>query len=428
MRLELQKILQQPTRYAMNFNHLGMSLRHQKRERASDVAKRERSPMPAGFWTIWTTVALDLVGFGIVVPILGRYAERFGASGFEVGLLFATFSLAQMVFAPLLGRLSDRIGRKPVIVLSLVGTAIGSVVTGAAGALWVLFLGRALDGASGASVAVAQGAVIDIAPPEQRARLIGLLGAAFGVGFVVGPALGGLAALGGPHVPFYVAGAIAGVNAIAAYIRLPETKSQHVVIQEKPSSRGSALTPSLRRMAIVLFIGTVSFAGFEATFSLFGQDRFDLTEGSNALLFLFVGVIMVAVQGAFIGPLTDRLGSRLLMRIGLVGISVGFIGMAYTYSWAPLFVVLFLVAVGQGVFGPSSGALVAELAPEEKRGEALGYQQSAGALGRVVGPVVGGVLFDAAGTGAPYLFGAALMLIALAAVWSLTKPTVSSPM
>jgi MFS family permease len=309
-----------------------------------------------------------------------------------------------------------------------VGTAIGSVVTGAAGALWVLFLGRALDGASGASVAVAQGAVIDIAPPEQRARLIGLLGAAFGVGFVVGPALGGLAALGGPHVPFYVAGAIAGVNAIAAYIRLPETKSQHVVIQEKPSSRGSALTPSLRRMAIVLFIGTVSFAGFEATFSLFGQDRFDLTEGSNALLFLFVGVIMVAVQGAFIGPLTDRLGSRLLMRIGLVGISVGFIGMAYTYSWAPLFVVLFLVAVGQGFFGPSAGALVAELAPEDKRGEALGFQQSAGALGRVIGPVLGGVLFDAAGTGAPYLFGAALMMIALAAVWSLTKPTVSSPM
>jgi DHA1 family tetracycline resistance protein-like MFS transporter len=400
-----------------------MSLRHQKRELASDVAKRERSPMPAGFWTIWTTVALDLVGFGIVVPILGRYAERFGASGFEVGLLFATFSLAQMVFAPLLGRLSDRIGRKPVIVLSLVGTAIGSVVTGAAGALWVLFLGRALDGASGASVAVAQGAVIDIAPPEQRARLIGLLGAAFGVGFVLGPALGGLAALGGPHVPFYVAGAIAGINAIAAYIRLPETKPQTSVSQEKSNNRGSSLTPALRRMAIVLFIGTVSFAGFEATFSLFGQKRFSLTEGSNAMLFLFVGLVMVVVQGMLIGPLTEKLGSRSLMRIGLAAISLGFVGMAYTYSWAPLFVVLFLVAVGQGVFGPSSGALVAELAPEEKRGEALGYQQSAGALGRVAGPVLGGVLFDAAGTGAPYLFGAALMLIALAAVWSLTRST-----
>ena len=382
--------------------------------------------MPAGFWPIWTTVALDLVGFGIVVPILGRYAERYGASGFEVGLLFATFSLAQMVCAPFIGRLSDRIGRKPVIILSLVGTAIGSVITGAAGALWVLFLGRAIDGASGASVAVAQGAVIDIAPPDQRARLIGLLGAAFGVGFVVGPALGGLAALGGPHVPFYVAGAIAGLNAIAAYIRLPETKPHKAVDVSKPTTRESALTPSLRRLAIVLFVGTVSFAGFEATFSLFGQRRFSLTEGSNAMLFLFVGVVMVLVQGALIGPLTEKLGSRTLMRIGLVGIAIGFTGMAYTYSWAPLFVVLFLVAVGQGVFGPSTSALVAELAPEEKRGEALGYQQSAGALGRVVGPVVGGVLFDAAGTGAPYVFGAVLMLVALAGVWTLTRPTTAS--
>ena len=176
-----------------------------KTERAYDVAKKERTPMPKGYWTIWTTVALDLVGFGIVAPILGRYAERFGASGLQVGLMFASFSVAQMFFAPILGRISDKVGRKPVIVFSLIGTAVGSFITGAAGALWVLFLGRLIDGASGASIAVAQGAVADIAPPDQRARLMGLLGAAFGVGFVVGPALGGLAALGGPHVPFYVA-------------------------------------------------------------------------------------------------------------------------------------------------------------------------------------------------------------------------------
>ena len=169
-----------------------------------------RPPLPAGYWTLWTTVALDLVGFGIVVPILGRYAERFGASGFEVGLLFTCYSLAQLVCAPLLGRLSDRIGRKPVIVLSLVGTALGSVLTGAAGSLWLLFVGRIVDGASGASLSVAQAAVGDITTPEQRPKLVGMMGAAFGVGFVVGPAIGGLAALGGPHVPFYVAAALAG--------------------------------------------------------------------------------------------------------------------------------------------------------------------------------------------------------------------------
>ncbi|MEY2444555.1 MAG: transporter, family, tetracycline resistance protein, partial [Ilumatobacteraceae bacterium] len=179
--------------------------------------------MPKGYWTIWTTVALDLVGFGIIVPILGRYAERFGASGLTVGFLFASFSLAQLVCAPLLGRLSDRIGRKPVIVISLFGTAIGSFVTGAAGVLWLLFAGRIIDGASGGSLSVAQAAVADLAPEAERPRLIGLLGAAFGVGFVLGPAIGGLAALGGPHVPFYVAGVLATVNAIAAIIRLPET-------------------------------------------------------------------------------------------------------------------------------------------------------------------------------------------------------------
>jgi len=159
----------------------------------------EREPLPRGFWVIWSTVALDMVGFGIVAPILGRYADRFGASGLQVGLLFASFSLAQMICAPMLGRLSDRVGRKPVIIVSLIGTAVGSFVTGIAGALWVLFVGRIIDGASGASIAVAQSAVVDLGKPEQRARMLGLLGMAFGVGFVVGPALGGLAALGPPR-------------------------------------------------------------------------------------------------------------------------------------------------------------------------------------------------------------------------------------
>ena len=204
-------------------------MRPPRKVRASAVADvtatKHKAPLPPGFWTIWTTVALDLVGFGIVAPILGRYAERFGASGLEVGLLFASFSLAQFVFAPILGRVSDRVGRKPVIIVSLVGTAVGSFITGAAGALWVLFLGRIIDGASGASVAVAQSAITDIAPPDQRTKLLGMLGAAFGIGFVLGPAVGGLAALGGPHVPFYVAGTVAAVNAVVALVRLPETKS-----------------------------------------------------------------------------------------------------------------------------------------------------------------------------------------------------------
>lgn len=371
--------------------------------------------MPAGYWTIWTTVALDLVGFGIVAPILGRYAERFGAGGLQVGLMFASFSLAQMVFAPVLGRLSDRVGRKPVIVVSLVGTAIGSFVTGAAGAMWVLFLGRIIDGASGASVAVAQGAVADIAPPERRAQLMGMLGAAFGVGFVVGPALGGLAALGGPHVPFFVAGAIAAVNAVIAMVRLPETKP--VAVGDTVRSRRSgALNAPLRRYAVVALMTSLGFSGFEATFSLFGKERFGLTEGSTAVVFLFVGIALVAVQGGLIGPLTRSLGSRRLLVTGLGAVAAGLVTLGFTTTWLALAVSLLLLSVGQGVASPSVTALVTEAAPVDRRGEALGYQQSVGAVGRIVGPAVAGAMFDHLSVGSPYFLGAVLVGVALVAL------------
>ena len=382
--------------------------------------------MPAGYWTIWTTVALDLVGFGIIVPILGRYAERFGANGLQVGLMFASFSVAQMVFAPILGRISDKVGRKPVIVFSLIGTAVGSFVTGAAGALWVLFLGRILDGASGASVAVAQGAVADIAPPEQRARLMGMLGAAFGVGFVVGPALGGLAALGGPHVPFYLAGSIAAINAVAAMIRLPETKPDTSHITEK-HQRGSALSPALKRFALVGFLSMLGFAGFEATFSIWGQKQFGFTEGSASIVFVFVGVTLVAVQGGLIGPLTEKLGSRKLLRIGLSLVAVGLLLLGVTTTWPMLFVALFLLSLGQGMSGPSGGALVAELAPVERRGEAIGYQQSTAAFGRVAGPVMAGALFDHVGINSQFLVSGILIVVAVGSVWSITRTAVTTP-
>ena len=379
--------------------------------------------MPAGYWTIWTTVALDLVGFGIVVPILGHYAETFGANGFQVGLMFATFSIAQMVFAPVLGRISDRVGRKPVIIFSLFGTAVGSIVTGMAGALWVLFLGRALDGASGASVAVAQGAVADIAPPDQRAKLMGMMGAAFGVGFVVGPALGGLAALGGPHVPFFVAGAIAAVNAVVAMFRLPETKPDTSHIHATHGKR-SALSPALQRFAIVGFLSMLGFAGFEATFSLWGKENvhFGFTSGTASLVFVFVGITLVAVQGGLIGPLAAKLGSRKLLRLGLVLVAVGLLLLSIATSWIVLFVALFLLSIGQGFSGPSGGSLVAELAPVERRGEAIGYQQSTSAFGRIAGPVIAGALFDRVGISAPFAVSGVLMIAALLAVWSITRP------
>ena len=369
---------------------------------------------PKGFWTIWSTVALDMVGFGMVVPILGRYADRYGAGGFEVGLLFSMFSIAQFFFAPVLGRLSDRIGRKPVIVISLLGTAIGSFLTGAAGALWLLYVARFIDGASGASVSVAQSAITDIASPEDRPRLLGMLGAAFGVGFVFGPAIGGLAALGGPHVPFYLASAFALCNAVAAWFRLPETNV----------TRAPRETVRLRRrFAVNRFTGTAllagsAFAGFEATFALFGERRFDLTEGSAAAVFLVVGVMLVIVQGVLIGPLTKSFGSPRLLSSGFVVLVGGFLVLAVAEAWVVLFVALALLSLGQGVVTPSLTSVVADSVAPDKRGEALGVQQSAGALSRIVGPAIAGLTFDHVGVAWPYVVAAVLTIAALVLVTS----------
>jgi len=375
--------------------------------------------LPQGFATIWITVALDLVGFGIVVPILGRYAERFGASGLEVGLLFASFSLAQLVFAPILGRLSDRIGRKPVIMISLLGTAVGSFVTGAAGALWVLFVGRILDGASGASVAVAQGAVTDLAPPSERPRLLGLLGAAFGVGFVVGPALGGLASLGGEHIPFYVAGTVALVNAAVAWRRLPETRPADVRRAAREAAKNdTGAKVRLWGLAVAGFTAIVAFSGFEATFSLLAGDRFRLTEAGVAAIFVGVGVVLVAVQGGLIRPINAKIGTQRSLQVGLVLNSAGLVVLAFAETWPLLIVALALLTIGQGLVTPNLSSLVSGRVPDHRRGEALGFQQGVNAFGRVAGPALAGVLYDHVAIGSPYLVGGALCGVALVVISS----------
>lgn len=390
-----------------------------------------RRPLPKGFWPIWTTVALDLIGFGIVVPILALYAKRFGASGLTVGMLFTAFSLAQFLAAPLLGRLSDRIGRKPVIVISLLGTAVGSVLTGAANGLWLLFAGRIIDGGSGGSLAVAQAAVADLAEPSDRPRLMGLLGAAFGVGFVVGPAIGGLASLGGAHVPFYVAGALAAANAVAAWIRVPETAKTHATGAEHlGGSARRALNPTLGRLALVGFVTTVAFTAFEATFSLLGERRFGLTQSGAAVVFLCIGLVLVVVQGGLYGRLVERFGTRRTYLTGLVLLATGLAVTAGSTRWVVLVVALLLLTVGQGMASPSLTSLVTDHSPMRQRGQAMGYQQSAAAVGRILGPPGAGWLFDHAATWAPFLVAAVLcaaMLIPAGAVDSVDPHAVPAP-
>lgn len=392
---------------------------------AADTARPERPPTPAGFWTLWTTVALDLIGFGIIVPILALYAERFGASPWQTGLLLSSFSAAQFLGAPLLGALSDRVGRKPVIIISLLGTAVGSAVTGAAGSLWVLYLGRIIDGASGGSLSVARAAVADLAPAGQRQRLLGLLGAAFGVGFVVGPALGGLSSLAGPSAPFYVAAVLALGNAVAAMVRLPETRPSAAVDTARPTVRTRRrlwpATPVLWRWAIVGFTSTLAFVAFESTFSLFGKRRFGFTEGSASLVFLGVGLLLTVLQGAVYGRVVDRIGVASAFRGGLAVVAAGLIALSLAHEWWLLLVALALLTAGQAMASPSISVLVADLAPERERGQVMGAQESSYALSRIVGPLLATAAFGGIGVWSPYL-GAALVSLAtlgMVALWRL---------
>ena len=380
-------------------------------QRMRPRARTDRPPLPPGFGTLWVCVALDLVGFGLVLPILPLYAEEFGASPASATALVAAFSAAQLVFSPIWGRVSDRVGRKPVLVLSLVGTAVGSLVTGLAGSLAILFLGRILDGISGASIAVAQAAVADVAPPEQRARLLGLLGAAFGVGFVAGPALGGLAALGGPQLPFFVAAALAAVNAVVALRRLPETLQA-----PRPARRAvdpiAWSRPDVRPLLVVAFVALLAFSGFEGTFALLGAARFDLDIASTGGVFAAVGIVLVVVQVRLVHPAVARLGERGALRAGLLLNAAGLLVLAAAHRWLLLVPALLALVVGQGLVMPTLTSLVAGRVEAGRRGGVLGVQQAAGGLARVVGPVSAGLAFEHVAVAAPYLAGTALLVAA----------------
>jgi MFS transporter, DHA1 family, tetracycline resistance protein len=376
---------------------------------------RKRAPLPPGFGTIWTSVAIDLVGFGIVFPILPLYARRFHVSSAAATGLVAAFSAASFVFSPIWGRVSDRIGRKPILILSLVGTAVGSLLTGLAGGIALLYVGRVVDGISGASISVAQASASDVASPEQRPRLFGLLGAAFGLGFVAGPAIGALAALGGPRLPFFVAAALAGVNAVVAIRRLPETHhpGQHAAPSGGNPGRALLGARGVGRLIAIAACALAAFSAFEATFALFGHRRLGLGIGSSAATFAVIGLVIVVVQGGLVYPVVSWLGEVTTLRAGLTMEAVALVLLAFARGWALAAPALLALTVGQGLLQTTMSSVLAGRADPRRRGEVLGAQQAAGGLARVIGPIAGGVLFERVGVGSPYVVGAGLMVVAL---------------
>jgi MFS family permease len=325
-------------------------------------------------------------------------------------MLVAAFSAATFVASPLWGRLSDRIGRKPVLVVSLAGTAAGSLLTGLAGGLALLYVGRVVDGASGASISVAQAAAADISRPAERSRLFGLLGAAFGLGFVAGPAIGALAALSGPRVPFFIAAGLAGANTLIAWRRLPETRPPAPPAGARRPGPIAALMGARGAAALiaVAFSAMVAFSGFEATFALFGQKRFGFGIASAAAVFAAVGALIVVVQGVLVHPMVTRLGEVSTLLIGLGANTAGLIMLALAHSWSLAGPALVALTTGQGLVQTTMATALVSRADPASRGQVLGAQQSASALARIVGPALLGALLGSDASSAPYLVGAAL--------------------
>lgn len=363
---------------------------------------------------IFSTVLIDLIGFGIVIPLVPLYAEKFGASVVEIGFLTAVYALMQLIFAPVLGRVSDRYGRRPVILGSLMGSAIAWLMFGFAPALWVLFLARILDGISGASYAAAQAYVADITTDEDRVRGMGLIGAAFGLGFIIGPAIGGLFAAIDPRAPFIVAAAAALANFAIAWKRLPESRPRGSR-EGTQQSRWSALFRAVGSrdygpLIWISFLGGLGFVGMESVFSLFGNRRFDFGLTETGLVFVFIGVFAAIVQGGLVHRLTARVGEWPVLRAGLWLTAAALLLMSFTTELWALFPVLVMLAVGSGFTFPTVNAIVSQRAPDDDQGSILGVLASAGGLARLIAPIGATVLFQEVGVGSPLLIGGLLFV------------------
>jgi len=365
---------------------------------------------------IFVTVFIDLLGFGIIIPLLPFYAESFGANAFTVGLLGTVYSLMQFVFSPVWGRLSDRVGRRPIILIGLAGSCASYMVLALASSLALVFLGRIVGGIAGANIPTAQAYIADVTTPENRARGMGLVGAAFGLGFIFGPAIGGILSHLGPAAPMWVASVLCGLNLVAAAVLLPESRSART---ERPGlGRIEALRRAFadRRLILLLslyFIVTAAFSGFEATFALFLERRFGFTVATIGYVFAFIGCTLALVQGVLVGRAVKRLGEARLIpvAIAVIAIGLGLVPLAWTVP--AMLASVGTLAVGMGFNGPALSSMVSRLTHADDQGGMLGLASSLASLGRVVGPAWGGYLFDAFGVASPYLSGSAIMILAV---------------
>jgi DHA1 family tetracycline resistance protein-like MFS transporter len=386
-------------------------------------------------------VLIDLLGFSIVMPLLAPFAKDYGFSGAQIGLLYAAYPMCQLVAAPILGRLSDRYGRRPLLVISQAGTALSFLILGLSSNFTVMLLARMLDGASGGNILVAQAYVADVTKPEERSRGLGLIGMAFGLGFVLGPLLAGVL-LALPvaeswrlRLPFLVAAGFSTVAWLLVLTRLPESRSME---GEHPAARvlswrGLADTiklPKVGALVLLAALNVLGFAALEGTFSLYLKQRFDWSPEDAAFGFAFLGLVSAIVQGGLIRRLIPRLGEPRLILTGLATIAAGFATLAVVRDVPGLLGATLAVGVGQGLASPTISGLLSRVTPASEQGAVFGALSSAQTLSRMINYSVANLILARAGPAGPYWLACAIASIAFAlatvTVLPLGKPGVEA--
>lgn len=354
---------------------------------------------------IYITVFIDLVGFGIVIPALPYYAESpaFHATPFEIGLITASYSIMQFVFSPILGSWSDKIGRRPVLFFSILGSAVGYIFIGFAFTLWMLYVGRIIAGITGGNISTAQAYIADVTTRENRAKGMGLFGAMFGLGFIFGPAIGGILSRYGIQVPFLFAAVLCFVNAVLVYFILPESVKLNVGAQKSRKNRFAEIIESLGQaqfgtLTAIYFFLVTSFSIMTYAFVLYTIFRFDYTAEQNGYIFAFIGILAVIFQGGMFEKLVKRFGENPLMIIGCLMMTASFFAIPYiSPNFGGLFGLLLVtafLAIGNSMASPAITSLASKVSDDAEQGKTLGVLQSGASLARAIGPVIGGVLLN----------------------------------
>jgi len=372
---------------------------------------------------IFVVVVVDLIGFGLYIPLLPFYAESFDAAPWLVGLAMATYSCTQFLSAPFWGFISDRHGRRPVLMVGMAGSMLSYVWLGHADGLTELFLARALNGLMAGNIAAAFAYVADVTSRETRAKGMGIVGAAFGLGFIAGPAIGGLLAGSDPaNADFFrPAMAAAGLSALAlclTFLLIREARTPDAVAEAGQASRASRwaqiraglATPGLGGLLLLILMATFVFAGLESTFAMWSRRQFGWGPEQNGYLFAGVGLMSALIQGGLIGRLSRRFGERRLVVAGAAALAAGLVVLPFAASIAVLAAAMAVATFGFSILTPSLNTLVSLQADEHNQGSALGLTRSMSTLARILGPAWAGSMFSLLGKDSPYFLGAVLMI------------------